>query len=744
MTPTIQTSQQDFETGTEINLADILDTLLQHIWLIVGAVLVATAAGITYATLATPIYKADALIQIESDKVTPLTGIPLSDALGGTSPISGEIEILRSREVLMNAIAATQADIIISVSNRFPIIGEWLARRRHSAGVTDGWLGLTGFAWGGEELKLAEFNVPASAYGRPFTVMKAEEGFRILDDNGIELARGPLNQSVSFKAGSGTGQIAVAKLVAADSTRFSVTRMSPIAAYKRVRDALQVSEAGKSSNILQVSYQSPNLLFASELVNAVASAYLRQNVERRSAEADQSLRFLEEQLPAVKENVARAEEALNSFKTRTQMLSVDSTASALLSQSVAIERKRQELILQKEELTQRYKPNHPVIRAIDDQLATMDKQLETLNQQVNTLPSAQRDLLRLQRDADVSAQLYISMLNNAQQLRVAKAGTVGNVRIIDYAIPDNTPVAPKRSLIIVASALTGLILGILGTFVLRMLRPTLRDAEQAEKATGLAVYATIPESQAQQKLDSHDRNPRSGALPVSAQPQVLALLSPEDSAVESLRSLRTGLAFAIMGAQNKNIVITGPTAALGKSFIAANLSALLAVTGKRVLLVETDLRRPQLGRYFGYHRVPGLSDVLAGTASLDAVIIREPIPDLSLDVLPSGQIPPNPGELLLTSDFGELLLSFQHLYDHIILDSAPVLPVADTLAVAQHASTIFLVARSEQTTARELRDAMRKLEGVGAEAKGLIFNAVKRRRVGYGYAYRYYYGYGSR
>ncbi len=604
MTPSTNSPQPDFETGNEINLADLIDTLLQHIWLIVGAVLVALALGIAYATLATPIYKADALIQVESDKLTPLTGIQLSEALGaGTSPISGEIEILRSREVLMDAIDATQADISISVANRFPVFGEWLARRHRGPEIPEGWFGLRGFAWGGEELELAEFVVPTSGYGREFTVMKADEGFRLLDDNGIEIARGPLNQAVPFKVHGGMGRIAVARLLANDNTEFSVSRRSPISAYRAVRANLEVAEAGRASNILRVSYEHPNMMFASELVNAVARAYLRQNVERRSAEADQSLQFLEEQLPVIKENVSRAEEALNSFKTRTQTLSVDSTASALLSQSIAVEQKRQELILEREALTQRYKPNHPTIRAIDEQLAATAQELETLNQQINMLPSAQRDLLRLQRDADVSSQLYIGLLNNAQQLRVAKAGTVGNVRIIDYAIPDNLPVAPKKLLVIAISAVLGLILGVLGAFVLRMLRPTLRDAEEAEKVTGLPVYATVPESAAQQKLDSHDRSRRGAAITASKKTQLLAVLAPEDSAIESLRSLRTGLAFALMGAQNKNIIITGPTAALGKSFVAANLSVLLSGTGKRILLIDTDLRRPQLGRYFGYYGV---------------------------------------------------------------------------------------------------------------------------------------------
>src|SRR5690606_25642521 len=143
-------------------------------------------------------------------------------------------------------------------------------------------------------------------------------------------------------------------------------------------------------------------------------------------------------------------------------------------------------------------------------------------------------------------------------------------------------------------------------------------------------------------------------------------------------------------------------AGLGKTFIAANLSVLLASANKRVLLIDADLRRPRLGHYFGYNNVAGLSNVLAGTAKLDDVLLKSTQDGLILDVLPAGLIPPNPGELLLSEGFSRLLADMQERYDHIVLDTAPVLPVADTLAITQQVSTVFLIARAEQTSARDL------------------------------------------
>jgi len=732
---------------SEFGLADLVDTVLQHIWLVIAVFLFVVACGIGYALLSTPVYRADALIQVEDNKPSMLSSVQtIADALGtGTSPVNGEIEILRSREVIMKAVNETQADIVIEVTNRFPLIGTWLARRYESGSteLADPLFGLSTYAWGGESLKISELTLPPEAYGKEFRVIVSDGGYYLTDENDNQLAKGEVGTAVSFTTSGGEGRIGVSRLQARDRTVFSIIRQSPIRAYQSVLANLNVTETSRQSSIIRVSYENQDVSRAQSLVNAIARAYLTQNVERRSAEANKSLDFLENQLPQIKRNVEASEDALNTFRTKTNTVSVDKEAENLLGQFVSFEKSRVELELKREELLQRFQPTHSAVKAVDEQIAQMGAENKRLNEQVNRLPSAQRDLLRLQRDAEVNSQLYIALLNNAQQLRIAKAGTIGNVRVIDFAVRDDIPVAPKKSLVVALAALLGGVLGIGAAFASRMLRPTVREASEVERGTGLVAYATVPESDLQEKFDLK-RGKKDSFTGVEGRPQLLAATYPDDPAVESLRSLRTGITFALMGALNKNIVITGPTAEIGKSFISANLAVLLASAGKRVLLIETDLRRPQLGRYFGYSRVTGLSDVLAGHQKLESVVKRAVQSEIELDILPSGNIPPNPGELLLSEQFGQLLASLQSSYDHILIDSAPVLPVADTLAVARHAATTFLVVRSEYSTVREVRDATRKLESAGTNVKGFIFNGVKRRRVGYGSAYKYYYGYGNK
>jgi len=739
-------SQNFDDSEEELSFSHIIDTALHHIWLISGIFVVALALGIAYAFLATPTYVADALVQVEDKKNTTLSGLQdIASALGtGSIPVSGEIEILRSREVIMKAIEATRADIAV-YPKYFPVIGNWLVRRYDSEGIAEAPIGLNSYVWGGEKIRITEFAVPDELQDKPFVLISRGQGKFVLEnEDGEELATGVPRQRVSFSVRGKDASIYVSELLANEGATFRVAKVDPINAYRSILRRLTIVESGRQSGIIRVSYVDSDVDFAQRFVNAIADAYLTQNVERRSAEADHSLKFLDEQLPEIKRSVERAEDALNAFRTRTNTIDVDKSTESLLKQAVDVEKERLELQLKRDQLRQRYKPDHPELKAVEAQLAATVKESEKIGGIVNSLPGAQRDLLRLQRDAEVNNQLYIALLNNAQQLKVAKAGTIGNVRIVDYAVKDPQPVAPKKAAIVLIAGVLGLLLGGGAAFISRILRPTVRDVSEIERSTGLVSYASVPESGTQEKLDSSKRDRKGRAAIVDGRNQLLAVLEPNDPAIESLRSLRTGLTFAMMGAENKNIVITGPTAALGKSFISANLSVLLAATKKKVLLVETDLRRPQLGSYFGYNKVLGLSEVLAGSVPLEHVLRKETFLDTEVTVLPSGQTPPNPGELLLSRQFTELVESFQNDYDYIIFDSPPVLPVGDVLAVARHASTVFMVVRSEQSTVPEVKDAIRKLASAGISVKGVVFNGVKRRRVGYSYAYKYYYGYGDK
>src|SRR5207302_8047677 len=207
-------------------------------------------------------------------------------------------------------------------------------------------------------------------------------------------------------------------------------------------------------------------------------------------------------------------------------------------------------------------------------------------------------------------------------------------------------------------------------------------------------------------------------------------------AIESLRSLRTSLQFALIDAPNRVIVLTGPSPGIGKSFIASNLAQVLADSGRRVLLVDGDMRNGSLHREFSVPRAPGLSEAIAGAAALTAAVHH--ISDC-LDLLTGGMIPPNPSELLMSPRFTELIDKVSGDYEMIVVDTPPILAVTDAAVIGRHAGVTLLVLRAGQHPLREIALALKRLAHGGVRPAGLVLNDVRRSSVEYGYTYQYAY-----
>ena len=333
------------------------------------------------------------------------------------------------------------------------------------------------------------------------------------------------------------------------------------------------------------------------------------------------------------------------------------------------------------------------------------------------------------------------MLNNAQTLRVAKSGTIGNVRIIDEAVLSLKPIKPKKSLIVMVSFILGLMLGIACVFIRKALHTGIEDPDQIEKHLNIPVYATIPHSNEQSKLSAKLSK---GIQPNEELPFILALSHKEDLAIESLRSLRTTLHFAFLEAHNNIIMITGPSPGIGKTFVAINLAVVLADAGKKILLIDADLRNGLTHQSLGLDREDGLSDLISNRISLK-IAVRH-IVAANIDFISTGSIPPNPSELLLHEHFELLLENLAKQYDHIIIDSPPILAVTDAGIIGRIASATLMVVKAGQHPLRELEQCTKRLAQSGVTLKGIVFNDLpensSRYGAGYGYGkyvYRYNY-----
>jgi tyrosine-protein kinase Etk/Wzc len=535
------------------------------------------------------------------------------------------------------------------------------------------------------------------------------------------------------KPASGHGvSIQVKALTANPGTRFEVIRHRDLAVVTQLQQDISASEQGKDSGIIALTYDNADPVLATNLLDQVSDLYVRQNVERNSAEAANSLKFVKEQLPNVRRDLEKATAALNAFQTQAHSVDITMQTKGLLDQTVAIETSIQQLRMQQADIERRFTPEHPAYKALMQQIGQLQAQKDAMEKQVGELPDTQQELLRLTRDVQVSNETYTSLLNQAQQLDIARAGTVGNVRIIDKAAVDVTqPVKPKKAIVVLGGTFLGGFLAVAFIFLRQMLNRGVEDPASIEQL-GLPVYASIPLSEQELAISVKDVHHHGS----NGKQHLLAVSAPADLATEALRSLRTSLHFARMEAKNNLLMISGSSPNAGKTFVSANLAAVIAQAGQKVLLIDADMRKGGQHKVMGGKPENGLSELVTGQLELPAAI-RKVDGVEGLHFIARGKVPPNPSELLMHANFTALLNKLMPLYDLIIIDTPPILAVTDAAVIGHHAGTSLLVVRFGLHQAREIALAKQRFEQNGVEIKGAIFNAVERRAAGY-YSYGYY------
>jgi tyrosine-protein kinase Etk/Wzc len=720
----------DDTDGDEINLLEMLDVVFDSGWLIGASVLIALLLGGGYAFLSTPIYEANTLIQVEESK-----GGGAGSLLGEAaslfeirSPASAEMEILRSRLVVGQAVQNLQLDLRVT-PKYLPLVGRWLARRATEPS-NPGFMGLGGYVSGNESLRVAQLEVPTRLEGERFSLVLTEQGFELLSPEDDVLGQGKAGQLLTFTVGGQKGQLLVDAAVGKPGATFHLVRFSQLKETEELQRTLNISEVGKQSGVIRSSLEGNDPTKISRVLNEIGSLYVRQNIERKAAEAEKSLGFLGTFLPELRKQLEESEVKFNQFRNRNSTFDLGSEAKLVLEQSVKLQTSLLELTQKRKELEARFTSQHPSIQTLDAQVKAINAELSAIAGRVKAFPNVEQDLLRLTRDMKVNSELYVGLLNSSQQLRLVKEGKVGNVRVVDVAAVPERPVKPQRALVLALAAVLGLLAGLALAFLRNSLRSGIKDPSDIEQRAGLHVFATIPHSAAQIQQTKNIR----AKLPGN---HLLAVSQPQDSAIESLRSLRTALQFAMLDAARNIVLITGPTPGIGKSFTSVNFAAVLGASNKKVLLIDADLRKGYLNQYFGQGRERGLSEVVSGSVSIADALRHEVAPNV--DFLPTGTLPPNPAELLMSPATQTLLQQLASQYDLIIIDTPPVLAASDTAVLAPLAGVVFLVARAEVSTLGELQESVKRLAQSGVQTHGVIFNGlnVSKRRYGYGVGYKY-------
>ncbi|MEZ2352679.1 polysaccharide biosynthesis tyrosine autokinase [Caballeronia sp. RCC_10] len=707
------------DNGDEIPFASLIDTMINHRVLIALVVLFTVLLAAAYAYLSPPIYQSAILIKVEDNKDVSNSrpGDPLSNmlpTLDDRSSAEGEMQVLGSKLVVSRAVDALKL-YISAYPRRFPVIGNRLAH--HDGKLSEpGLFGFGNYAWGDESISVPDFDVPRQLEGAKFIVTARTDGQYELSNPALGTpVVGTVGEVLLVQTPQGPVRLLVTAMKGNPGVGFDVVHYSRQLTIDAIQSQVKISEQGNKSSVLKVTLESADPVQVAATINEIGRQYVRLNGDRKAVIAENSLTYLQKQLPVLKRQMEDAENAYNSYRDKNAMLDTDETNRLLLKQTADANAQLLSLRHTRDDLTTTFSTAHPRITSIDKQIAATEQFLAKLNDRTRSMPMEEQGALRLLRNVRVSTDLYTALRNNIEEMMLIKAGKAASVQLIDTADVPELPVKPIKWLAIAIGLALGMFFAVGLAMLLDRIFRGVTDTQEIEIETGLSVFATIPQSARQPALSSV----ANGTAPRQA---VLASQFPKDPTVEALRILRSALQFTLVGARNNVVMIAGPLPGVGKSFLSANLATVLASGGTRVLLVDADLRKGYLHRQFGIQQGPGLANILLGTHTLEGTIHREVLPNL--DVLQGGPYPASPAELLLSAKYRETIQEASSLYDIVLVDAPAVLAVSDAGAIAPAAASIFLVGLYGRTRVGEIKESMKRLNQTGARVTGVLLNGV--------------------
>ncbi|MBK6726639.1 MAG: polysaccharide biosynthesis tyrosine autokinase [Xanthomonadales bacterium] len=708
----------------ETNLLDYWRMLVKRKWTVLAAALLVTLFGLVDTLLTVPMYRATSTIQIEGEQlnVVNMEGVTPGESSGDNQFYETQYQLLRSRS-LAERVATT-----LQLGSDTAVVGP---------GQPSPWRRLFGSLFG---------------------------------------------------AGKSSAPDKASAAKAVDDRAHAST----------VQDGLTVDPV-RSSRLVRLHFDSPDPAFAARVVNAVGEAYISTNLERRFGASSYAKGYLEDRLAQLKLKLEESEKQLVEFAQREEILSIDNEAIAnqdvvslngavseaqrarfqaearwrqiealgtavlphdMLEQSMvrSLQERRNALRATYQEKLRVYKPEYPEMRQLRAQLDEVDQQIaieagnikktvkaqydaavtleQMLREQLAKVKADTLDLQKrsidykfLQREVATNRELYDGLLQRYKEIGVAGGVTSNNISVVDNAQVPRSPFEPNISRNLMKALLIGLFLGVLLALLLEYLDDTIKTPEDIEKRLHLVHLGVVPKLG--KELSPHQ-----------------ASLDLRSGFAEAYRSVRTALQFSTESGVPSTLVVTSTVPGEGKTTTAKTLARNFAMLGKRVLLIDADLRNPSLHRAFDLDNSLGLSNCLSGAAKPGQCIHR--VEEAGISVMLSGPLPPNPAELLAGPRMISLLTQAAERFDQIVIDAPPVLGLADAPILSNLAKGTLLVVESGRARIGAGQAAIKRLLGARARLLGAVLTKFDSRSSGYGYGYGgygyesyQYYGYGG-
>lgn len=693
-----------------IDLKELFFSLIAEWKVITLCILLSIVSAIIYLRTTENVYQTDALVQIKSNKSSPLAGLSSDMAamaslagLGGmgSSSTQSEIELLKSRAILGQAIKDLNLDIQIQPKENF--FQKIVSDNNYIKTYTTQDILLKKE---GQRLVITQFQVPKFYENKALLLTFEDNKYKIHDYKTEQLLKegelnrvlrdGPWNISVSGNINSGQ--------------QFILQKNSLPVAMSNILKNFDAQEKGKGTGILELTYQGENPVNIPNLLNTVLNIYKQQDINRSVTDKDQQVAFLEKQLPELKEDLNNSERQFNQFRKKYGTVDVKGESELYLKQSMELEIQKVQLQQKQAELGAQYTAEHPAMQAISAQLTTLNTKISEVNNKVKQLPEIQRLYLQYYRDVEIKNQLYTGLLTTYQSLNIAKAGELGKVSIVDYAVEPVKPVKPRKLIILVLSIFVGGFIGILIALVRNFLHSGIRNIEPITTKHTLRNLGKV------NQYNSLNKNSKQYAHP-------LAILEPSALPIEQMRKIATSIQYAAQLSGQPVVQMLGTTKNIGTSTLTANLAIILAQMNLKVILIDSDLRQGQLKDYFNIETTIGLSDYLNGTAALGSIIT--PTQQAKLDLISNGKEEINPVSLLSKPEMARLLEQLKDTYDFILVDGTAILDVSDSQILANLINTNILVTRYSYTSEQEIEMALESFKNSGHSIQGIILNMVR-------------------
>lgn len=694
---TKKTVTQSAIEADEIDLFALFSLLKNNLKQIVCITVVFSLLGILYCFFATPIYQANATLQYDKANGQVSLLEQMSDIMpmgASNNQVDSEIEVLKSRMVLGKTVDSLNLDTTITESAL-----------------------LSSFFTKPVDITFEQYQLPEVFIGEPATLTYLGDGHYTLSIADLEL-KGEIGRLLNQQGVT----LLIDAIDAQVGDSFTLVKNSRYGSIENLRQLLTINEVGKGTGIINLMIKGADKANNVEILNNIIHNYVAQNTERKKEMTNNTLVFLEEYLPKVKTKLNHYEEQLNTFRKQNESIDLSLEAKAALDTALQVEEKLNELTFKEVEIQQLYTRNHPAYQSLLDKRQQLLKEKAKIAQNIQKLPNTQQEIVRLTRDVASEQAIYNQLTAKQQELNVLNSGITADVRIIDSAESQPTPVAPKKSLILVLATLLGGIVSCGYVLAKELLNNKIKGTESFD-ALGVNVYATIPFSKDEQKLQEQGSH------------QLLAVASPADTAIEAIRSLRTSVYFSIMNQNNNVVMISSASPRVGKSFVTANLAAVLAHAGKKVLLIDSDLRKGRVHKALGLSNKVGLAEYLADNSLEQPELHKDVIENL--DVICRGKNVAHSSELLMSERFKLLLDNQKVHYDIILIDTAPILAITDAAIIGKYVGTSLLIAYYNVNTVKDIEMSLKRFNQNDVEITGIILNGIDAKSDDYNYVYAY-------